>query len=793
MNVKIKKVIKRLEDFGAKHKRNRLPRQEKRLFETKYAYFRSDGREFVIKTPQPPGLWANFLTNGKYTAFLTPTGGGYSWDEESGYNRVLREHPITHLVEDRPGRYIFIKDMESKDFWSATYQPVGKADKFEAIHSLGWTSSSTIYKNIDSQVTYFVPPDASHEVWVFKIKNNGKTKRRLKFFTYCELVLGRHQPDLLENSFQSFFSKGGLYKNCLVFNKTSLETKENIVESTYDKIGFFTTSEKFTEYELSLRDFIGFGRSLASPQAVAEDYQLNSCSRAGENLIGCVSFEAILAPGAKKEFYFALGAAHNLSEIIDIKRSLKKSNIDKQFQNLNNFWSRYIKKVWIETPDPGLNIWFNYWLKYQTHFNAHWSEMDSFYLGGSGTFGFRDTAQHIYGVLPFEKEIYLKQLRFLLSHQFPNGNVPHSISIFKNLSIEAPHSDDPCWLVFAVLNYVEETGDLKFLKENIPFADTRRFGPGHKGSVLKHIIRATEYSLSHSSERGIASIRIADWNDALSSGFIGKGESFMVAGLLGFNLKRLIGLLKKMGRDEKADEYTFAYERLGQAVDRYGWDGEWFIRATDDHNKKPIGSAKNQRGKIFLDSNTWLCISGLAGKNTNKTLKSLWKYLMTKYGALLFNPAYQSEDKKRGVISQFVPGSKENAAVFLHPNAWFLIGLSQASMVDHALELLQRINPVYRYFHDAEVYKVEPYVLSEFIFGNESDKFGEGSYTWVTGSAEWFLRGILDYFLGLRPEYDKLVFEPKVPKNWSFKVMREFQGKKWEASYDKGIKSLKSK
>ena len=777
------RVLKRLSEYNGS--------TDEHLFETKYGYFQAGGREYVIKTPYTPALWANFLTNGKYTALISPTGGGYSWYEESGYNRILREHPLRHLIEDVPGRYVYLKDTVSGDFWSASFQPVAKADKFKAVHSLGFTSSSVEYKDIKSEITYFIPFNKSHEVWALRLKNNSKKIRKLKLYTYSEFVLGSYRPDLLENSFNSMFFKGEKLNNALIFTKPILTTKENIVLRTYDKIGFFTCSEKIREYELSKRDFIGYGYTLAKPQALKQNKKLSSLDKQGENLIGTIAVEVTLRPGEEKNIYFALGLINRPSEITRIEKTLTKSTIVTEMDKIKKYWDRQINKVWIETPDPGLNIWFNYWLKYQIHFNAHWSEMDSFYIGGGGGFGFRDTAQHIWGILPFDRELYLKHLRFLLSIQSPNGAVPHGITMFSKQPVESPHSDDPCWLVFAVLNYLEETNDLKFLDEDIPFHDGTTFGKEDKGSVFRHIIRATDHSLRHMSERGIPQMRVADWNDALSSGIFGKGESMLVAGLLAYNLERLVELCKKNKRPDKVAEYTFAHKRLSQSIINFGWDGDWFIRGSKDHQKKPIGSKSNERGKIFLDSNSWLCISGLAGSYADKNLNSMWEQLMTQYGALIFTPAYSTEDKELGVISQFVPGSKENASIFLHANAWFFIALVKAKQCDRAHTLLKSCNPIYASYNYSDTYKVEPYVLTEFIFGKESDKFGEGSFSWVTGSAEWFFRGVLDFFLGLKSTYGKVTFEPRVPKDWSFRVEREFNGKRWIGEYEKGKSKLK--
>lgn len=763
-------------------------------FKTKYGYFQKGGREFVVTTPFTPTAWVNYLTNGEYTALITPTGGGYAWIQESGFNRILRENILDNLIADTPGRYVYIKDLDNEDYFSNTFQPVRKGEKFRAIQSLGWLKTENEYQGIQTETTFFVPLNSQHEVWQLKVRNNSDRPRHLRLTTYCEFVLGNFSHDILENSFASLFATSKKTAHSLLFTKKRWELPSKTL-AYWDKWAFITSNVEFDQFEVSKKDFSGFGRSLANPVAMnscndldcTQLHGLSSKEKTSENMIGALSFQVNLKPGEEKEFIFAVGVVTKTVEAETVHENIKKDGYaKKELAKINAFWDEYISKVWIETPDEGLNIWFNYWGKYQTWINANFAEMDSFYIGGRGVFGFRDTAQHIWAALPFDQPLYEKQLSFLLSHQFVDGSVPHAIRLVDDESIITEHSDDPCWLVFAVLNYLEETNDLGLLRKKITLAgEDKRSYRDMPDTVLDHLLKAVDYTVMHSSKNGLPLHRTADWNDALVGGHLSKGESLMVTGLFAFNLKRVISLLERIGLHKQATVYERHYDRLKKAVNKLAWDGKWYVRATTDHGEV-IGSHKNKEGQIFLDSNTLLILSGLAGDRTDQVLKSLEKLLDTDYGPQIFTPAYTRENKDRGIISQFMPGAKENASIFSHPAAWYFIALAKSHAGYQALQLLKKMLPIYRYFRDPDLFQIEPYVFYEFAFGRESDKFGQGSFSWVTGSAEWFFRGILDYFFGLRPDYDKLVFHPKTPKNWSFKIWRLFQGKTYLAEYNKG-------
>jgi cellobiose phosphorylase len=343
----------------------------------------------------------------------------------------------------------------------------------------------------------------------------------------------------------------------------------------------------------------------------------------------------------------------------------------------------------------------------------------------------------------------------------------------------------------AVLNYVKETGDLTFLKKRVKYYDKGT------GSVLEHVLKALDFTLYHVSPNGIPLRRTADWNDALAGGHLGRGESLMVANQVAWNILELVPILDKIGDKKASIRYLNIYDHLKKTINEQYWDGDWYIRATDDEGNL-IGSHKNKEGMIHINGQTWPVMSRIARDGrAEQSMDSLWKHLMTKYGALTFTPAYTKKNSALGIISQFAPGTKENATVFLHPNAWVVVAEATLGRGDKAYEAWKRSSFLTR-SAQPDLYKVEPYVYPEFVYGPQNPHFGVGKYSWMTGSAAWFFRACTDWIVGMRPTIDGLVIDPCVPKNWKeFSARREFRGAMWNIEFKnplgvfKGVKEIR--
>jgi len=760
------------------------------VFSTKYGYFSKDGKEYIITRPDTPRPWINYLTNGKYTALCSATGGGYSFFLDPSFNRITREIPGDSILVDRPGRYFYIRDNQTKEYWAAGWQPVMKsADFWEARIGLGYNKITSVRNGIKSEISFFVPLDENLEVWDFSIKNLSGRDRDVSVISYVEWVLGSYYRDLEDRVFDSFFNNVYFKDNVIYATKRRWDRPDK-PGVAWDHWAYLTGSVQFDGASCVKEDFVGEYRYLSNPIAVEKGEYKNDYGES-EDAIGTLMKQFSLKPDEEKRFHFILGVEKDIETINKKAKGFCERNfVEKSFEKIKNFWGDYLDKLVVKTPDPDFNLSVNIWNKYQTWITSQMGEMDSFYIG-AGSFGFRDECQHIFGVLPFDDELVKEKLIELLEHQFEEGNVVHSWNPLTGQGSVTNHSDDPQWLVMAVLNYIKETGNLKFLIRKVKYFDRG------EASVLNHILKALDYTLYHVSPNGIPLRRTADWNDALAGGHLGRGESLMVANQIAWNIMELMPLLEKIGERPKAKRYRSIYDHLKKIINEEYWDGNWYIRATTDDGSF-IGTHKNREGKIHINGQTWPIVSGITTEErAKKSMDSLWKFLMTPYGALTFMPPYTKINAALGVISQFAPGAKENATVFSHPNAWAVIAESLLGRGDKAYEIWKRTSFVIR-GKDPDLYRTEPYVYSEFVYGPGSPHYGQGSYSWMTGSASWFLRACTDYILGIRPTLQGLLVDPCIPESWKeFEIKRTFRGSVYDIhvsnpnGVSKGVEQIK--
>src|SRR5258706_1008032 len=164
-----------------------------RLLESRYGYFTPDGREYVITDPRTPKPWVNVVSNGDWSFIVSQTGGGYSWRDNAGQNRITRA--FQDLVKDNWGTYLYIRDTESGAFWSATWKPVPvPLESYEVRHGIGYSVFRRLSHEIRSTLTRFVVPNAPVEILQLALENTGMRQRSLDVTSWLEWVLGNF-PD----------------------------------------------------------------------------------------------------------------------------------------------------------------------------------------------------------------------------------------------------------------------------------------------------------------------------------------------------------------------------------------------------------------------------------------------------------------------------------------------------------------------------------------------------------------------------------------------------------------------
>lgn len=747
----------------------------------KYGYFDLKNREYVITEPKTPTPWINYLGAGEYGGIISNNGGGFSFDRDPRYKRVLR-YRYNSIPEDQPGRYIYIRDDETKDYWAATWQPV-KADYdfYQCRHGMGYSVISQERKGIATSVTYFVPIQQKMEFWRLKIKNTGDQIRRISLFSYAEFCFFDAAKDQQNVDWVQQIQRGVFEENTIFWNAFM---------KTWDDI-YFSASRPADSFEMIRDKFIGKYRDLSNPIAVENGNCSNTVSYRA-NGTGSLCHHLELLPGQEEEIIYVLGVTLDSTETKKmLKDTLKPEKVDGLFKELNEYWENYLNAFQIETPSEELDLILNTWNPYQCKTTFNWSRFVSLYqLGIDRGMGFRDSAQDILGVVHTIPEEAKGLIEKLHRCQFEDG---HAYHLFYPLTGEGTmgeaeggkynwYSDDHLWLIEATIAYLKETGDLNFLNWEIPFAASSQ-----KATVWNHLLKSIDFTAANLGEQGLPLNGFADWNDALNlDRGLGRAESVWTGMLYCRVLGLMIELAEFLKKDNDANRFKELLAKVKTAINTHAWDGEWYLQAFDDEGNKVGSKDSGSEEQIYLNPQSWAIIAGIADEEkARKAIAKSVEYLGTEFGMVLLYPAYKAYRKDRGGISTYPPGAKENAGIFVHTNPWFVMAELLVGLKEDAYRHYQQINPIYKNTI-SDRHEVEPYVYCQNILGKEHPQFGLGRNSWLTGTASWAYVVGAQYLIGIRSTYDGLIIDPRVPEEWNgFKVQRRFRGKELNITFIK--------
>ncbi|MCQ9207845.1 MAG: hypothetical protein NG712_00450 [Omnitrophica bacterium] len=762
----------------------------------KYGHFASDGLEYVVTTPKTPRPWINYLTNEKYCAIISQTAGGYSFYKDCRSDRITRWLPESWHF-DRPGRYVFFRDVSTGDCWSPTYQPMRKRlSGFECRHGLGYTKIKSQYKGVEVEVTYFVPRKDSCEVWLVKVTNKNKKTKTCEVFPYIEWLLGDYHLELRYRNIMNLYNRVWFDKQSklILARKTAAWGDFNI--KPFTDLAFFGCSLAVTGYATRKDAFLGKFNTEEDPQAVIGGHFKNIDFCSGEDGIGCLRHRLTISPGKTVQFSVIMGQEESLAGAKQLVKKYRKiAKVKKELEEVQKLWrGRILDNITVQTPDKEFNLIMNVWVKYQLYICNFWSRSPSFYHEGSGGRGYRDCCQDSEAIVSIAPELTRKRILTLATLIRKDGTSAPGFSGEGKPQGHRPNKDHQIWLSTTVGSYIKETGDKKILLKKLPYLkdgwiggweiDERFKGPSRfqgSATLFEHLERNLNFCFGDVGKRGFPLIGHADWNDAIdAAGIKLKGESVWLAQALVRSLKELAELALLIGKNKKADEFLDKAKVMTKRINKYGWDGAWYRRGfTDDGSV--YGSSKNSEGKIYLNSQSWAILSGVAqGERLKKVLRSVNKYLDGPHSLALFYPAYSKFNRKLGRISMFAEGTKENASVFCHAATFMAVAFCLAGEGERAYQAMKKIMPSAQ--ADYDLYKTEPYAYAEYLVGPEHPYlYGEGAFTWITGTAGWNFMSGTEYILGVRREFNGLRIDPCIPKNWhGFKVKRSFRGSVYE-------------
>jgi cellobiose phosphorylase len=775
----------------------------------RFGHFDDEAREYVISRPDTPLPWINYLGSEDFFGIVSHTAGGYAFYRDARLRRLTR-YRYNNAPFDCGGRYVYVRDDATGEFWSPSWQPTRTdLEDYRCRHGLGYTVIGSRRDGIDVETLYFVPLGETLEVWRTRVANRKAEPARLSLFSAVEFCLWEAWDDA--TNFQRNFSTGEVeVEDGVVFHKTEYRERR-------DHFAYFACSADVAGFDTQREAFLGPYRGWDRPAAVEEGRSRDSIAH-GWAPIGSHRVALELAPGEERELVFLLGYAENPldakfdppgSQTIDkrrvratIERYLQSDEVEAAFARLRDRWSELLAAIQVSSPSEHVDRMVNVWNQYQCMVTFNLSRSASSFESGIGRgMGFRDSNQDLLGFVHMVPDRARERLLDIAATQLATGGAYHQYQPLTkrgNDAVGSGFNDDPLWLIVAVAAYLKETGDRTILDEAVPYDNVA----GSETPLYEHLQRALGYTLDRLGPHGLPLIGRADWNDCLNLNCFsetpgesfqttenregGVAESVFIAGLFVLAAEELRQIAELRG-DSEAARYRSERERMSAVVRDHGWDGDWFRRAYDFFGH-PVGSAESDEGQIFVEPQGMCVLAGLGldDGRAERALASVAARLATEHGIVLLQPAYSRYRVELGEIGSYPPGYKENGSVFCHTNPWVMIAETRVGNCDRAFDYYLRINPSAREAI-GDVHRCEPYVYAQTIAGREAPTHGEAKNSWLTGTAAWNLVAITQWILGIRPEHDGLRVAPCVPSDWDgFEAVRRFRGAEYRIVVRRG-------
>lgn len=782
----------------------------------KYGYFDDYSKEYVITSPDTPLPWINYLGTTDFFRLISNTCGGYCFYKDAKLLRLTR-YRYNNVPCDTNGHYFYIK--EGNTIWNPGWQPSKTIlDSYECRHGIGYSRFSGIKAGLKADALYFVPVDSACEIQKLTLTNSTDKEKNIQLYSYVEWCLFNADDD--SRNYQRNLNTGEVeIEGSAIYHKTEYRERRN-------HYAFYSVNVPVSHFDTSRDAFMGVYNGPELPKAISEGCLTDSVA-SGWYPIAAHQLDINLQPGESRTLIFLLGYAENdtahkweSKNVINKKPAhslmeqyADEAQVDEAFAGLKAYWNSLLSKYQVTSSCKEVDRMVNIWNQYQCMVTFNMSRSASYYESGIGRgMGFRDSCQDLLGFVHLIPERARERIIDIASTQFPDGSAYHQYQPLTkkgNSDIGSGFNDDPLWLIAAVSAYIRETGDTGILEEAVPFnSDAVSACP-----LSEHLKRSFDFIITHKGPHGLPLIGRADWNDCLNLNCFSlhPGESFQtfgpsegpvaesvfIAGMLVKYGREYASLCELIGNHAEKSRVLDEVQKVYDAVITDGWDGKWFLRAYDAASNK-VGSAECQEGKIYIEPQGFLPLSGIGIEEglAETALKSTEELLDSDYGISILQPPYTAYRPELGEISSYPPGYKENAGIFCHNNPWISISEAILGHGERAFCVYKKISPVFLE-NISEIHRTEPYVYSQMIAGRDAPNFGEAKNSWLTGTAAWTFINISQYILGIIPTLEGLCIDPCIPADFGdYAVTRKFRGVTYRISIhnpehvEKGVLSL---
>ena len=718
--------------------------EKQNVGDIEYGYFAERENEYIITNRRTPRHWYNYYFNDTYISFASQTAFGEGFCQDD-FGRRIR------LITDR---CVYLTDQENGEFHTADGRPVRSMyDRFSCRHGLGYSTICCEKNGIASEHTIFVPTEGNFEQWIVKVVNRRKKKLKLAITAYTANELdGAYTP-------QGYNSLTAEYDRRIQAVCAQTLTQFDSPEP-HVAYGYMISDGEVSGFDARHNAFIGVYGNRDYPDALLDTGGCTNSVCCAEKCCQTLEVSCELEPEEERTVCFQIGYAANKEEIKKSRKYLEPGMPEYLLEEVKSQRLREIEGVKIKTPDHRLNQVLNGFYKYATNMGSRWARVRHN--------GYRDICSDTECLGSFNPELAWKRFKRILVYQYSNGYAPRT---FLDGSIRSNcFSDNAVWIVFTGYALIMELGDLSLLTELVGFND------GSSGSVFEHMRRAVQYLYDFQGLQGLIRIWGGDWQVGMNrAGLEGKGVSIWWSIAWYRANTMLVELADLRGEREIVEKHRNMGETMRQRIEKYGYDGSYYIAAINDKGKK-IGSRECEEGKMFLIPQLWAVLAGIAPyEKLMSIMEEVDQYLETPLGTLVNKPGYKKYDPDIGNLTSQPTGTLINCAVYLHPMAW---KLAVEGMLKRPEKLQMTLEKILPWNHRYAVTYGEPYILYNFYHGPETGyREGKPGQSWRTGSAQWVVKALINYCFGLKPRLNGLELDPCLVPDWQeCEIQKQFRG-----------------
>lgn len=739
--------------------RELLDKPSLHVSESPYSYS-DDGTELRMdwKTPRP---WTHLLANALgQGAIVSNDGAIFSFARNSQQNSLTPFHMGT-VPAQTLGQTIYVLNEETGEVDTPTFLPHRRTDaSHEITYGAGYAVFQKRRESLEMEMTVFVPPDATVEVRLLKLRNRSDKPMRLRVVPYFEITLA----EVPEDSVGKMIVDQSAADGALFFSYP---------DNPFVKGWAFVATDLVCQKKETCRAhfFGGNHHGMTLPYFV-EHGEPDKTQADDDRRIASFMGVAEVPPQGEVSITMALGFTDTLQEAAALSLAYRSAAVaETALQATKRHWSEALSVLRIETNDTAFDHFVNHWLPYQILTARLWARTGP--EQRSGAFGFRDQLQDVPPMVFLQPGIARSQILLHAAQQFMEGDVMAwwhpSPEGGTGLGARTHASDIHLWLPYVVCHYVEATGDVAILDEVIPFLESQPIPHGEEGHVFaprpsgesatlfEHCLRATEFTLQRMGSHGLPLLGTGDWNDGLNAaGSRGKGESVWLGFFLHDVLRRCAALCEKQNHPDSKARYLSEADGLRSALDAM-WRDDRYVRVISDRGQE----------MTFADALTasWPVLSGAVNFERGLTaVESALSSLEKDNLVLLLHPPFTGASQPYpGRIIDYPPGVRENGGQYSHGASWFVDALVQladmaaakgnqdeaARLRHRAMEVWFKVSPFDNFTLDALYrYGLPPHQQAADVYSGPGRE-GRGGWSWYTGAAARMLSAAYA-MLGLR-------------------------------------------